>query len=171
MLFPIVNKGITFNEIPNRIAVFFEFGGCRQKCKGCHSPHLAKTPPALSPLEDLIEYAKTQKEKGATAIVLLGGTNNKKVTHEMMITLIKRLSEVLPCGLYSGRPVNSAVHAEYAKLLELSWFKIGDYQERYGGMDNPNTNQRFLVRTPLLRRWRDCTYIFQKEGQNDKRKT
>ena len=170
MQFPIINKGITLNEIPNRIAVFFEIGGCRQKCRGCHSPHLADLPEDFMSLDEIIEYTKKQKDNGATAVVLLGGTNNRKTTYEMMVALIKNLSTILPVGLYSGRPVNSSIHTSYAKLLELTWFKVGDYKARCGGLDDPHTNQRFYVRTPLLKRWVDCTYIFQGET-NDTRKT
>ena len=40
MLVPVVDWGITFNEVPDKVAVYFELGDCNKHCKGCHSPEL-----------------------------------------------------------------------------------------------------------------------------------
>lgn len=169
MQFPIMSKGITLNEIPNKIAIYLEFGNCRQKCKGCHSPHLFHRPAHYTTLDEILTYVTDQKEKGANAVVLMGGTHNKNVTFNMMKHLIKQLSQILPVGLYSGLPVRATIHQQYKQMIELTYLKVGDYQAQNGGLDKPSTNQRFYARSPLLGRWRDCTYIFQqqKEKPND----
>lgn len=171
MKLPVVNKGITFSEIPNKVSVFLEMGGCRQKCKGCHSAEWLCThinQDFWTDLEDLKAYVTKEKNNGAQAVVIMGGTNNTGVTLPMIIETIKELSKILPVGLYSGLPVNARAHKILAKVLELKYLKVGNYIEQRGPLDNPKTNQKFFARGVLLPNWHDMTYIFQiKERRSD----
>ena len=113
MNYPIINKGVTFTEVPGHIAVFFEFGGCKQNCKNCHSAEYNSVPIArdlYTSLEDIKTFAIRQKAQGATAIVLMGGTNNVGVTIDELVNLIDKLAEILPVCLYSGIPDNALTH-------------------------------------------------------------
>lgn len=161
---PVVDKGITLTEIPDHLTVFFEIGGCKCKCKGCHSPHL-NTPickDLYTSIVDMRTYAESQKAKGATAIVLMGGTNNYGVTIEKLIGAIKELSKVLPVGVYSGLPCGASASFVLKDIEELQWLKIGDYKEDLGGLDSPTTNQKFFARSPLGF-WENKTHLFRKE--------
>ena len=40
ILVPIASTGITFSEIPDHTAYYFEIGSCTKFCPCCHSPHL-----------------------------------------------------------------------------------------------------------------------------------
>ena len=175
MNYPIINKGVTFTEIPGEISVFFEFGGCKQNCKGCHSAEWNSVPIAkdlYTSLEDIKKFAIRQKEQGATAIVLMGGTNNTGVTNEGLIALIEELSSILPVGLYSGLPDRAVIHDYLKKRTRLRWLKTGEWIEDRGGLDKPYTNQLFYERNTLLdgtAAWWECSYIkFRaKEFKND----
>ena len=162
---PVVNKGITFTEIPDHITVFFEIGGCKMKCKGCHSPYL-HTPihkDLFTPIEEMKAYAESLKAKGANAIVLMGGTYNCGVPIEKLVGAIKALSTILPVGIFSGLPCGAFAHMVLKDIEELQWLKIGDYKEALGGLDSPNTNQKFYARSPLGT-WENHTHLFRKQG-------
>ena len=162
---PVVNKGITFTEIPDHITVFFEIGGCKMKCKGCHSPylHTCIAHDLYTTIEDMKAYVEDQKAKGANAIVLMGGTWNHGVDTQTLVDIIKELSKILPVGIFSGLPCGAAIHHKVLRYIEeLQWLKIGDYKEALGGLDSPTTNQRFYTRCSPWGEWEDCTHLFQK---------
>jgi anaerobic ribonucleoside-triphosphate reductase activating protein len=142
ILVPLVSSGITMNEIPGRIAVYFELGNCTQGCPGCHSPHLSEQQVlAITPLEELESIAETQATKGANAIVLMGGTTNG-ISDDDLITICQTLGSILPLGLYSGRD-DEERDKDIARRGSLHWLKTGSYLEELGGLDSPRTNQRF----------------------------
>ena len=172
ILVPLVASGITMNEIPGRIAVYFELGNCTQGCAGCHSPHLSEQQVlATTPIEELEGIAEEQMAKGANAILIMGGTTNGISKHDL-VTLLRRLSCILPVCLYSGSD-DEEYDKEIAKVASISWLKTGSYKEEYGGLDNPRTNQRFyeveeyicMDRTDtylcVRTRFHDRTYLFQ----------
>lgn len=143
---PIINKGITFNEIPNRVAVFFEIGQCKQNCKNCHSELFMKTRLAKdlwTSLEDMVSYVELQKKHGANAIVIMGGTNNEGVGLHHLVQVIDALSGILPVGLYSGIPDNTFIHRLLKSDKVLTWLKTGEYIDELGGLTEPKTNQKF----------------------------
>ena len=147
ILVPLIASGITMNEIPGRIAVYFELGNCTQGCPGCHSPHLTQQQVlAITPIEELEGIAETQATKGANAIVLMGGTTNG-ITEADLITISKRLSSILPVCLYSGRDDLEA-DQYIAEKAGLTWLKTGSYQEERGGLNSPITNQHFYECRP-----------------------
>lgn len=172
ILVPLVSSGITMNEIPGRIAVYFELGNCTQGCPGCHSPHLAvQQCLAITPIEELEDIAETQATKGANAIVLMGGTTNG-ISKRDLITLLQRLSCVLPVCLYSGSD-DEERDKNIAHKSGTTWLKTGSYQEERGGLSSPTTNQRFYKLTDrftvdnkgtLIQKdtiFHDITYLFQ----------
>ena len=173
ILVPLVSSGITMNEIPGRIAVYFELGKCTQGCPGCHSPHLSEQQVlAITPLEELESIAETQATKGANAIVLMGGTTNG-ISDDDLITILSTLSCILPVCLYSGS--DDAEHDKtIAQKSGVTWLKTGSYQEERGGLSSPSTNQRFYKLTDrfvadhkgnIIKKdtiFHDLTHLFQK---------
>ena len=147
---PVVSKGITLKELPGELAVFFEIGNCTQRCPGCHSKHLWLTPETevkdLTSLKDMIRYAKSQKRRGATAIVLMGGTTNNIKRHHLMMA-VRLLSAVLPVGIYSGDTKDTETHSLLMHFTPLKWLKTGSYIEALGGLEAfGRTNQELLTR-------------------------
>lgn len=172
ILVPVVSTGITLTEIPDRISYFIELGNCSKHCPNCHSPYLSDTvisPPDLAGVECMVEHAA---ERGADAIVLMGGTTNG-ISDDDLITICQTLGNILPVGLYSGRD-DEERDKDIALRGNLHWLKTGSYQEELGGLDSPRTNQRFYeleahfvfdrsgsyIQTDTI--FHDLTHLFQK---------
>lgn len=148
--YPVVNTDITFNEVPDKLAYAIELGACKQHCVGCHSPELQKEDVPLTPLLDILEEAQVVIDAGANAIVVMGGTNNKHVTDESLIALLRDLACIAPTGLYSGRD-----DEDHDKMIALegncTWLKTGPYVASLGGLESTRTNQRFYRITTTYR--------------------
>lgn len=172
ILVPIVSTGITFNEIPDHTAYYFEIGGCTKNCPYCHSPHLRGGMAPNTPITTMEKKAENAATKGADAILLMGGTTNR--LHESdIIQMLRRLSVILPVCLYSGSD-----DAERDRCLaekgNATWLKTGSYKAKLGGLTSPTTNQRFYridyryakdhsgVYTGTEAVFTDLTYLFQK---------
>lgn len=168
-LYPLVSKGITLAELPDRIAVYLELGNCLLECEGCHSNHLwySKNPiteaDKMTHLKDIIDYVWQQKKKGADAVVIMGGSHNKMCITNL-IKLIKACYVFLPVGLYVGLEDNSELVKDVLKKIpELTWLKTGGYKKELGGLDSPKTNQKFYRRNEE-EEWVDHSFLFCHEG-------
>ena len=178
ILVPCYTKGVTLNEVPDKIAVYFELGNCMQNCKGCHSPHLQfdNVYKPLSYLSDLLLYAEEQVENGANAIVIMGGHNNAIFSADKLKILIDKMAEIAPVCLYVGSD-DDKFNKEIFEDTELTWLKTGSYQQDKGGLDCKKTNQRFYKKEMS---WKtvggvlchtegvmdDITYKFQNRGES-----
>lgn len=157
---PVINKGITLTEIPGEIAVYFEIGNCNRKCRGCHSPHL-RTPifrDLYTDLEDMLKYVRAERARGATAVVLMGGTTNGIET-AVLVEVINALSKVLPVGIYSGADDGSSINRFLQVNARIIWLKTGAYVASKGGINVAGTNQRFYER--CVGGWVNKTYLFR----------
>ena len=183
MPFPVVHKGVTLTEIPGRIAVFFEFGNCNNNCIGCHSPELWESVdshcyPNMTIL-DIIDYVKAQYEKGANAVVFMGGLNNCYVSIVEFHKLCSKLYGMnMDIGLYDGCrnvELNDIIsifldyHEGETPTCMLKWIKIGPYISKKGGLDNPGTNQKFFEQSDTVPGyWSNMTEkYFQKGNKNE----
>lgn len=142
ILVPVYSTGVTMMEIPDHLAFYIEFGNCKQKCKGCHSPHLWEDVENKTNMEDLLASARDAVSKGANAIVLMGGTTNGFSTAHL-ISLIDKLAEIAPVGLYSGND-DYELNLLIAMSTRLTWIKTGSYRVDKGGLMSAKTNQKFL---------------------------
>lgn len=142
ILVPVYSTGVTMNEVPDHLAFYIEFGNCKQKCKGCHSPHLWESVEKQTDINDLVTAASDAVSKGANAIVLMGGTTNGFPTAHL-ISLIDKLAEIAPVCLYSGSD-DYELNLLIAMNTRLTWLKTGSYQMTKGGLMSAETNQKFL---------------------------
>lgn len=158
---PVITKGVTLTELPGEVAVYFEIGNCTLNCRGCHSGHLRTRihKDLYTDLEDMVAHCVAEKDRGATAIVLMGGTTNNFCPH-VIGQVVDRLSEILPVGLYSGLPNNCMFHSHLRNNTRLQWLKTGEYLAYRGGLNTPGTNQLFMQRDGF--QWVDKTSQFQK---------
>ena len=163
MKLPVVDTTISLTEIPDKVTVVFLIGNCHGKCPGCQSEYHSIPLPKNGWVDfDIIQKrAQEQKNLGANAILLMGGTTNG-IPLPILQEAIKRLSEILPVGLYSGASYNSTINKELRKNINLTWLKTGEFIEEKGGLDNSQTNQKFFVRDLKSKEWKDVTYLFQK---------
>lgn len=162
--FPVVNKGITLTEIPNRISVFFEIGNCTCHCEGCHSPELWDTnytEPNMT-LQEIIDYVREQYKLGADAVVFMGGWNNEDVPRTTLELLLLELSNRYQVGIFVGDDYLGRL-----PRLPLRWIKTGRYEKDKGGLDSPTTNQRFYEFNYYSQKWEDKTKEYFQRGDND----
>lgn len=170
ILVPVVSTGITLNEVPDKVSFFIELGSCTQRCKGCHSKELWEEVKEPTSLDFLLKEAEEAIDKGANAIVLMGGTCNGLNIKELS-TILQELSEIAPTCLYSGSD-DQRLNRFLAENTNITWIKTGSYKEELGGLSSPTTNQRFyrkeyeeifkkhqylMTKMVLV----DCTHLFQ----------
>ena len=149
-----INYEITFAEVPDEISLCINISNCKFKCKGCHSPWLWEdTGEKLTPFK---LYELLKNNKGISCVCFMGGELPDILFFSMGV---KFFNKNLKVAWYTGSkdiPKN------------LRWFdyiKIGPYIEELGGLDNPNTNQRFYkVCDNTLE---DITYKFWKNVSQD----
>ena len=144
---------VTFSEFPDEIALCINISNCPFHCPGCHSPELWEdigTELTFDELNKLI-----QSNKGITCIGFMGGPPEEV---NMLAQYINAKYENIKVGWYTGYshiPIN----------INTKWFyyiKIGPYIKELGGLDNPNTNQKFYkIENGQLIDW---TYKFWKHG-------
>lgn len=162
ILIPVYSTGVTMNEVPDHLAFYIEMGNCKQKCKGCHSPHLWNTVDNPMSIEELEVLAYDAVAKGANAIVLMGGTTNG-ISYYHLVKLINKLSQIAPVCLYSGSD-DYEQDLVIAITTRLTWLKTGSYQETKGGLMSTETNQKFLRKENVNLRYAifiDETYKFK----------
>ena len=142
---------IGFREFPDEISLLINITGCCWHCPGCHSPELWEdvgTELTQRELERLI-----QDNSGITCVGFMGGDPD----------IINLLAEVvkqqgLKVGWYwGGNDIPKEINHN-----NFDYIKIGPYIEEFGGLDNPNTNQRFYHITDGLAI--DWTSKFWKHG-------
>lgn len=126
---------VTFREVPDEISLCVNISGCPIHCKSCHSKELWKDIGEFL-TEEKID-ALIEENKGCTTFVISGGDGNPAEVNNVA-KYIKKTSSLLVCW-YSGR--NTI--APEIELENFDFIKIGPYIDERGGLDNPNTNQKF----------------------------
>ncbi len=129
------NYDIVFQEVPNETTLVFNVTGCPHKCEGCHSDYLWNYFG-----ENLIDTMSEVIDKYSgmiTCVCLMGGDQNLEDIKQAL-DIIK--SKDLKTCLYSG--LNS-LDCFMSFVEKFDYLKIGSYMKALGGLDNPNTNQRF----------------------------
>lgn len=144
MLVPVVDWGLTFNEVPDKLAVYFSLGDCGKHCKGCHSPELWE-PIEGAPMVVFLKIAEKAVEQGAGAICVLGGTDCNSYTRSELVMFLQQLSDIAPTCLYSGSD-DIIEMQRIATSGNCTWLKTGSYKEELGGLQSHTTNQRFFKR-------------------------
>lgn len=150
---------IVFQEVPNEVTLAVNVSGCPHKCVGCHSKYLweYKGNYLSDDLDKLID-----KYKGLiTCICFMGGDQNQDELTEL---LIRTKQHKLKTALYTG--ADSMQKLSIRVLGNLDYCKIGHFDFAYGGLDNPNTNQKMFEWDWVANKWCDITYKFWKEDKD-----
>lgn len=148
----IYNYDITFQEVPTETSLVLNISNCPYRCKGCHSPILweDKGLPILDVLNGLLVNYKDL----ITCVCFMGGDQNSE-------ELIKAIAIIKDKGLKTCLYTGEDNFDNLKEILPyLDYVKYGSYKEELGGLQSPNTNQRFLKRTSG--EWVDWNYKFQK---------
>ena len=156
-----LDYAITFSEFPDEIALCINISNCPFHCPGCHSPELWEDDGEILDCREL--HRLIEKNKGITCVGFMGGIPAK----------VNELAEfVKACNLKVGWYWGGN---DIPKEINTRWFdyiKIGPYIKELGGLDNPNTNQKFYAKGRQLHKidandemLYDVTYKFWKHGE------
>lgn len=126
---------VTFAEVPDEVTLCINITGCKNNCKGCHSPYLAEDIGEELTIERLTELATTNE--GITAICFMGGDSDSKRINRLAKWVQDDLD--LKVAWYSGRQELSPD----IDLKNFSYIKLGPYIEELGPLTSKTTNQRF----------------------------
>lgn len=128
-----VESLVSFQEVPDEISLCINISGCKNACKGCHSPNLAEDIGEELTIEELSRLI--MKNKGITCVCLLGGDNNPKQINTLAST-IKTLYPIKVAWYSGSTNVSSKIN-----INNFDYIKLGPYIEEFGPLNNPNTNQ------------------------------
>ena len=157
-----VDIKVTFAEVPNEISLCINISNCPCKCHNCHSSYLAENIGTILGSTELVYLINNNK--GITCVAFMGGDNDPEQVKELAQS-IKENYDLKICW-YSGKSL--LTNFDYTPF---DFVKTGPYIEEYGGLDNPNTNQRFYKVVNkydkfLYSTFEDITYKFQGNGRN-----
>ena len=131
-----VNEAVVWQEVPGEISLAYTISGCPLRCKGCHSSQY-RNPKLGEPLTlDYLRGRLDQYQGLISCLLFLGG----EWWPQLLLPLLAeaRQRQLHTC-LYSGfETVPSLL------LPQLTYLKTGPWIAERGGLDNPNTNQRFV---------------------------
>lgn len=126
---------IVFREIPNKVTLAVNISNCPNHCIGCHSPELRKNIGTELTNDELFRILK--ENSGINCICFMGeGRDIQRLTE--ILKLLKEIYPFLETGLYTG----SDEFDETVFQGNLDYLKIGHYDEKFGPIDKPTTNQR-----------------------------
>ena len=124
-----------FAEVPGEITLGISISGCTIHCQGCHSRELWEDKGTLLTIDELQRLL--DKHQGISCLCLLGGEHDIDTLVELFMYAHKRVKTAWYCGL-DLIPKNKLGILQY-----LDFVKTGHYDQELGGLDSPDTNQRF----------------------------
>ncbi|NLJ51009.1 MAG: anaerobic ribonucleoside-triphosphate reductase activating protein [Alcaligenaceae bacterium] len=133
-----LHEEVVWIEVPGEVSLAYQFTGCPLRCKGCHSADTWKlgTGKQLSP--DYFRQRLVQYQNLITCVLFMGG----EWQSEQLLPYLRLAQEAnLKTCLYTGLE-KEEVPTEL--LPYLDYLKVGPWIAELGGLDNPNTNQRFI---------------------------
>lgn len=153
---------VTFSEVPEEITLCINITNCPFTCEGCHSPHLRED---IGDILDTKALSKLiDKNKGITCVSFMGG-DREPFEVLKLCKWIKDNYSLKTCW-YSGNYLgNIQIPYNY-----FDFIKVGPYIKERGGLNNPNTNQRFYRITKVTSNeitnisLEDLTYMFNKKS-------
>jgi anaerobic ribonucleoside-triphosphate reductase activating protein len=153
---------IVFQEVPGEVTLALNFASCPNNCPGCHSQHLREA--VGERLDDeLMAGLLARYGSAASCVAFMGGDGSPAEVNRLAATV--KAAGLKTCW-YSGREELSPA----IDLANFDFIKLGPYDEKYGGLDSPTTNQRFyrVEDNPNAetRNLIDATALFRKKTLN-----
>ena len=159
-----LDYAVTFSEFPDEIALCINISNCPFHCSGCHSSELWEDKG-----EELNEESLTTligRNPGISCIGFMGGNPNSV---NDLANFVKQ-HWLLKIGWYTGYQFIP----KEINLNNFDYIKIGPYIKELGGLDNPNTNQKFYAKGSCIHKMDadsntlyDITDKFWKNGCNN----
>jgi len=129
---------IVFQEIPDEVTLAINLSNCPNRCKGCHSAYLMKDVGEVL-TEEVIDRLLAKYGNSVTCVCFMGGDAAPREVESLSVYLHKQTCGKIKTGWYSGRkelPLDCTPQ-------NFNYIKLGPYIEEFGGLDSPETNQRF----------------------------
>lgn len=154
-----VNFDIVFQEVPDEVTLAINISGCPNKCKGCHSPYLMEDIGEILNKEVLVGLLK-RYASCITCVCFMGGDSEPETVEELSLFVESFTNNKIKTAWYSGKNQ----FPENCSIENFDYVKLGPYVENLGGLDSPDTNQRFykIENGDMF----DCTEKFVKEGKH-----
>ncbi|RTR32210.1 anaerobic ribonucleoside-triphosphate reductase activating protein [Shewanella atlantica] len=126
---------VVMQEVPGEISLLFSITGCDVGCKGCHSTELWNEEYGEPLNEERYKVYLKQYQGYVSCILFFGGEWQPKKLSEYLV-LAKKMG--FKTCLYTGREqVGREIRAQ------LDFLKTGEFDYQVGGLDSPDTNQKF----------------------------
>ena len=151
-----INYDIVFQEIPGEVTLAINLSNCPNNCKGCHSPYLMEDKGDVLD-EDSLGCLLKKYDSAITCVCFMGGDAAPQDVDHLAAYLQKTTNRRIKTGWYSGKPRLSP----NCSISNFNYIKLGPYVESIGGLNSPQTNQRFyrVENGEMV----DMTYCFQKK--------
>lgn len=127
---------IVLQEVPGEISLCFSISGCPLRCEGCHSPYLWKANSGNLLSLEVFENKLIKYEGFASCVLFMGGEWHES---ELIKFLKIANNKNYKTCLYSGEN-----EMPQDILDQLTYVKTGSWKAALGGLNNPNTNQKFI---------------------------
>jgi len=127
---------VVFQEVPDEVSLAFVISGCPLKCEGCHSKDTwDKTLGSALSNQRFITYV--EKYKGMISCVLFfgGEWQSQSLIEKLEIAKTYNLKTCLYTGLE---------RLPKRILANLDYVKLGPWLKQLGGLENKNSNQKFI---------------------------
>lgn len=138
---------VTLAEMPGHIALVFSLTGCKIGCEDCHSKHLWEdVGPELT--AGTIASIARHYEGLIDGIVFLGDIEEEDF--DPLLSMAKKFG--LTTCIYTGKKFRDC----HTYFKHFDFVKYGEYRRDLGGLESPNTNQRYVRSSNM----EDLTYLF-----------
>ena len=129
---------IVLEEIPDRVTFAVNISNCQCRCVGCHSPHLREDI-GNELTEYIIQYLFHDKIRLCNCFLFLGEGNDR----ESLLSINSYIKNTydIETALYSGRD-----DVEDDLFDAFDYVKVGRYDENFGPINSPTTNQRLYYK-------------------------
>ncbi|MDO5668086.1 MAG: anaerobic ribonucleoside-triphosphate reductase activating protein [Alcaligenaceae bacterium] len=132
------HEEVVWIEVPGEVSLAYQFTGCPLRCKGCHSADTWKVNSGQLLSLDYFSQRLQQYKHLISCVLFMGG---EWLSEQLVPYLQLAKDNNLKTCLYTGLE-KEQVPTQLLPLLD--YLKTGPWIPELGGLDNPNSNQRFI---------------------------
>ena len=130
--------GIGFLEVPHQVSLNIPIVGCPIHCPECHSKHNWRVEGYPNLTEDKLREILDRYQSKFTVVTFMGGEWDSDTLYKYLDLIHSLPSKTC---LYTGLELEEI--DKRLNIMILDYLKVGPYKSEFGGLTNPNTNQRF----------------------------
>ncbi|VBB46052.1 conserved hypothetical protein [uncultured Paludibacter sp.] len=132
-----IDYDIVFQEIPDEVTLAINLTNCPHRCIGCHSSHLCSDIGEVLEEKNLSQLLQKYSD-AITCVCFMGGDSDPKEVCRLSNFVLRSTDKKIKTAWYSGfNKLNDPTYAD-----SFNYIKLGEYMEKYGGLNKTTTNQR-----------------------------